>query len=191
MIMCLIAVTQATAIGSPSPSTAQSSAAAKTPVADQKLGDGPVDFRCDNLSIFTKPNRNVCHGNVVIRRGDMLICCQEFEGKADDNWAWESFTCSQDVRAQRGVETVWADKADFLQSENDLILTGRPVLHRGESVLEGERVVIDVREDHARITKPRGRMAGGVEINNSPVPQSPPLPTGPLPAKCPLPAIKR
>jgi hypothetical protein len=155
---------------------------------DRKLGEGAIDFRCDNMFIYTKPNRNVCRSHVVIRRGDMLVCCEAFEGMADEKWVWQSFVCKDDVRAQRGIETVWADKAEFLTAENDLVLTGHPVLHRGDSILEGERVILDVKEDHARISKPRGRM--DTEPNKLP-PQPPPLPTGPLPALCPIPALKR
>lgn len=182
----------------PAPSSKPASTAVpnpKTPaphaapaVADKKLGEGPVDFRCDNLTIHTKPNRNTCRANVVIRRGDMLVCCEVFEGFADDSWAWQRFTCTKDVRAQRGIETVWADKAEFFTADNDLVLTGHPVLHRGDSVLEGERVILDVKEDHARIFRPRGRM----DMEASQLPKTPPaVPDGPLPAVCPIPALRR
>ena len=100
--------------------------AAKNGAVDKKLGEGPVDFRCDNMFVYTKPNRNVCRANVVIRRGELLVCCELFEGQADEKWVWQSFTCSQDVRAQRGTELVWADKAEFFQGTSDLVLTGRP-----------------------------------------------------------------
>ena len=173
---------------STNPNASHKPAVEKPGMADKKLGDGPVDFRCDNLTIYTKPNRNMCKANVVIRRGDMLVCCEVFEGFADENWAWQRFTCSKEVRAQRGIETVWADKAEFFAAENDLVLTGRPVLHRGDSILEGERVILDVKEDHARIFRPRGRM----DMDANQLPKTPPaIPEGPLPAICPIPALRR
>lgn len=158
---------------------------------DKKLGEGPVDFRCDNMFVYSKPNRNVCRANVVVRRGTMLICCDVFEGQADEQWTWQSFTCSGDVRAQRGIETVWADKAEFFQQRSDLILTGKPLLQRGDSVLEGERVMMNVKEDQARVIQARGRMDMG-KGGSKPLPKSVvEMPVGPLPATCPIPAVAR
>src|SRR4051812_21134041 len=73
----------------PKPTEARGKAAA--PLADKRLAEGVLDFRCDSMLIYTKPNRNVCRGHVVLRRGDLLACCESFEGMADDKWAWQSF----------------------------------------------------------------------------------------------------
>ena len=146
-------------------------------------GDAPLDFRCDNMQVFSKPNRTVCQANVVVRRGDLLLCCVTFEGFADDAWGWQRFICTENVRARRIDEIMWSDRAEFVLATNELFLTGRPLLKRGKSLLEGERVVVDIKDDHARVEKPRGHF----EAANAAAPE-PPLPAlvGPLPMTCPL-----
>jgi lipopolysaccharide export system protein LptA len=159
-------------------------AAAPAPAKPEGLGHGPIDFRCDAMQVFTKPNRVVCTNNVVVRRADLLVCCRQWEGYADGNGGWERFVCADDVRAQRPGELAWASKATFIMSTSDLVLTGRPLLRRGKSLLEGEMIVIDTKHDHARVEKPRGRME---PADQTPPPVEAPLPTGPLPATCPVP----
>lgn len=143
------------------------------------------------MQVHTKPNRAVCTGNVIVRRSDMLVCCKEFEGIANDKWEWQRLICHTDVRAQRGEELMWSDKAEFLPETQDLVLTGRPVVARGESVLEGEQVLVNVKEDRARVIKPRGRI-GTQELSG----KAPPLVGGTgepvaLPATCPVGPVKR
>jgi lipopolysaccharide transport protein LptA len=139
------------------------------------------------MVIKTEPNRNICSGRVVVRRGEMLVCCNTFEGVADARWQWQRFVCTGDVRASRDVETAWADKAEFFVADNDLVLTGHPLLHRGDSLLEGERVTMNIQEDYARVVKPRGRMgqSGATPLGRRPLP----IPTGALPTLCPIPPL--
>ena len=146
--------------------------------------EAPLDFRCDRMQVFSKPNRTLCHDNVVVRRGDLLVCCAVFEGLADEDWGWEKFVCSENVRAQRTDETMWSDRAEFVLATHELLLTGRPLLKRGKSVLSGQRVIVDVKQDHARIEKPRGHFEASRPTATRTV--APAL-TGPLPALCPLP----
>ena len=151
------------------------------PVAD--LGEGPIDFRCDSGQMFTKPNRAICRNNVVVRRGELLVCCHLFEGFANDEGTWERFVCSDDVRARRGSEIMWANKAVFILETSDLILTGRPAVQRGQSIFRGERIVIHTKSDRARIERPRGTM----QPADTPIPAADTLPLkGALPARCPI-----
>ncbi|MEE8408054.1 MAG: LptA/OstA family protein [Myxococcota bacterium] len=154
----------------------------------ESLGDGPLDFRCNSMQIKTKPNRTVCRDDVVVRRGNLLVCCNVFEGYATNDWGWERFVCIDEVRAQRGDETMWADKAAFDVETSALVLTGRPRLHRGKSILEGKRIVIDVENDRARIEQPRGRLESIKSNVLHGVSHSQELPLeGKLPDTCPLP----
>lgn len=168
-------------------------AGASTPTStkNQLAGQGPLDFQCDNMQVRTKPNGAVCTGNVIVRRSDMLVCCKQLVGVANDKWEWQSLICQDDVRAQRGEELMWSDKAEFLPETQDLVLTGRPIVVRGESVLEGEKVLVNIKEDSARVIKPRGRI-GTQEISG----KAPPLVGGSgdavaLPKVCPVGPAKR
>ena len=64
------------------------------------------------------------------------------------------------------------------------------MLHRGESIIEGDKVTMNVKEDHARVSKPRGRMDLDGAKKAITVP-APPAPSGPLPASCPVPPLAR
>jgi lipopolysaccharide export system protein LptA len=143
------------------------------------------------MQVLTKPNRTICIGNVVFRRGPTLVCCQRFEGFANDQWDLERGVCTEDVRARRGEELMWSDKADYTAASGELVLTGRPLLRRGQSLIEGERVIAHVREEQAKIDKPRGRVVSETE-GASPRQAPPPKASeGPLPQACPLPASSK
>ncbi len=164
------------------------SAPAPKGVPKDLSAQGPLDFRCDGMQVHSKPNRTVCSGNVVVRRSDVVLCCQEFEGIADEHWQWQRLLCKGDVRAQRGEETMWAEQAEFMPGSGDLVLTGHPSVKRGASLILGDEVAVNINEDRARIKRPRGRIAKEEQSGK-------PLPTAggkgdpqPLPASCPVPA---
>ena len=163
------------------------SAAASKPGMAELAGQGPLDFRCDNMQVFSKPNRTLCRGNVVMRRSDILVCCVQFEGVADERWQWEKLVCNEDVRAQRGDEILWADKAELMPKSSDVVLTGRPVVRRAESVIEGERITVNASEDRARVDKPRGHFGpNDFKVSTKPAPPAAAAPA-PLPGTCPVP----
>lgn len=145
----------------------------------------PVDFVCESMQLFSKPNRAVCNVDVVVRQGDLLLCCEQFEGYMNERGGWERLVCSQKVRAQRRGELMWADRATFILATNDLILIGHPALQRGKSILNGERIVIDTKLERAHIEQPHGRLAPATDTTAEPA--ALPL-TGELPRKCPIPA---
>lgn len=144
---------------------------------------GPLDFRCDEMNLESKPNRVSCTGNVVARRDTLLVCCDRFEGAADNQWQWRSFKCVNDVRAVRGSELMWSDQALFNLDTGELMLTGRPRLRRGPNLIDGTEISIETETDRARVIRPRGRLAPDA----SETPFAFAIPKGQLPAKCPLP----
>jgi lipopolysaccharide export system protein LptA len=209
------AAVEAPAAAAPKPAPPAPKPAAPVPAHRPEAmgGQGPLDFRCDKMQVLTKPNRTLCEGNVVFRRGTAFVCCKHFEGFANDKWDLERGVCTDDVRAQRGEELMWSEKADYTAQSGELVLTGRPVLRRGLNIIEGERVVALVNEDQARVDKPKGHLvpeeqapatgakpaeAPSAKPADGPKPPAPKLPpppppymSGPLPATCPLPVAPR
>lgn len=170
----------------PGASTPTAKPASKPASALPKMGSGPLDFRCDGMRVTSKPNRVTCEGNVIVRRADLLVCCELFEGVADEKWSWLSFVCKRDVRGARTDELMWSQQADFDLTTGVLLLTGKPRLQRGASLVDGERVVIETETEKARIDKPQGRITPS-ELE---APQGPAslVPLGAeLPAICPVP----
>lgn len=150
---------------------------------ERKAPEGPLDFRCDRMNLESKPNKGFCTGNIVARRDTLLVCCDRFEASANDKWDWQQFVCVDRVRALRGDELMWSERAHFNLDTGALTLTGNPRLRRGPNLLRGDRIVIDTRTDRAQVIRPRGILDPDAEI-----PEAAALPSGELPAKCPLPA---
>jgi lipopolysaccharide transport protein LptA len=142
----------------------------------------PLDFRCDAMQVHSDPNKTVCTGHVVIRRGDVWVCCNRFIGTADKNWEWEHLLCEGDVRAMRNGEWAWSEHAEFFYRENDVVLWGNPVLQRGDNVLFGEKIRIDTAVRKAHVIKPRGWMVS----KEKPVNAGSWSLKGKLPVVCPL-----
>jgi len=151
---------------------------------DAPLGKGPIDFRCDAMKAFSDPDRVECYDNVVVRRGGLLLCCEKFEGFANAAGDWEKLICEQNVRAQNKDELMWSQRATFLVAQSDLILTGKPQLHRGKSILNGTRIVVDTEKRIARVEEPNGRVSSKLANPARP----PKAMSGALPSTCPLPA---
>ena len=149
-------------------------------------GGGPLDFRCDHMTVIPAPQekRTQCRGNVVIRRGPMWVCCADFTGLAAENWQWQQVLCQGDVRAARGDELMWSDKATFYVGASDLLLTGRPLLMRGQSAITGSRILVNVQTNRAQVSDSRGRL---VREASKAAPKPKNTPQAALPATCPLP----
>lgn len=158
---------------------------------DDQTMQGPLQFRCDNMQIFTKPNSTLCVGNVVFRRGPLLGCCNIFEGLADENWNLKQATCKQNVRAKHNDELIWSEHSVYDPVSGDLTFTGSPIVRRGQSVISGKRIIANVNEERARVEKPQGVLINEPQDNTSPTTQTIFLEKTPLPAKCPLPGPKR
>ncbi len=168
---------------------APETAAKEPPISKAALaGEGPLLFRCDSSKLKSNPNRTVCIGNVVFRRGNILGCCERFEAELDEEWGARQAVCQGDVRALRDQELMWAERADYVTATAELVLVGKPLVRRGESVIEGTRVVAQVDEEQVQIEKPRGRFVMGeqpIELNFAK------YLTGALPSRCPLPRAPR
>lgn len=152
------------------------------PTAKRRPPKGPLDFRCDQMNLESKPNQAICTGNVVARRDNLLVCCERFEASADTKWDWQTFLCMDRVRALREDEWMWSERAEFDLKTGLLTLTGKPRLRRGPNLLRGTSIVIDTESDRAKVLKPRGVLDPDAEM-----PQPMPIPAGNLPSKCPLP----
>jgi len=162
---------------------APAATAAATPATTRvKTRQGPIEFKCDSMQVLTNPNRGICRDNVIVRRGDLMVCCSQFVGAATPDWEWSSFTCEGDVIARRTNETMWSHKATFNLKTFELVLTGAPLLQRGKSYLQGTKITLNIHNDQAQINQPRGVMIK----TRSPTVLTP-ITTGPLPKQCPLP----
>lgn len=122
-----------------------------------ELRQGPIEFRCDSMQVSSEPNQSICDKNVVVRRGDLLVCCSKFTGHANKDWEWTGFSCQGDIRAQRAGEISWAAEANFDLKSSQLSMTGKPLLKRGKSYLAGTEILLNVTTDRAMVREAHGR----------------------------------
>ena len=145
-----------------------------------------VEFRCDNMQVDTKTHTTLCTDNVVLRRGDVLLCCNKLEVHSDHEWNWQTFNCLENVRAKRKNELMWSNKASFHHQKNEIYLTGKPYLKRGASLLTGKKIIIDLSQEAAKVIKPRGTI-NSTNAEKTKVSHIE-LPAKLLPEQCPIPS---
>ena len=159
------------------------SATSTTPSADS--APKPVDFVCDSMEVQDKPRSLQCSGNVVLRQDNLILCCDRFTGFMDQNSRWTQFHCQDKVRASRNGELMWSREARFIIKESRLTLTGKPILQRGNDILQGQKIVVRTDQDRVNIVKPEGRIRPRNEVVTRQNPQW--ATSGKLPHRCPLP----
>ena len=152
----------------------------------KEIKPSPVEFRCDNMQVDTKKHITLCYKNVVLRRGDVLLCCNTLEAHSDANWNWQTFNCQEQVRAKRNNELMWSNNARFHHQKNKIYLTGKPFLKRGASLLSGKKIIIDLSTEAAKIIKPRGTInsENAKQTNANEIA----IPVDTLPNLCPIPS---
>ena len=149
--------------------------------------DLPIEFRCDSMQLQRLNHRYICRGNVIVRQGNLTLCCQQLEGLTDLEGRWQEVRCSRDVRLQRLNDLAWGERAVYRPDRRQATLTGAPILRRGESVLTGRQIVIHLDSDRVDIDGPAGHVHPETVSQSSPQSEQ----TAPLPAVCPLPAAGR
>lgn len=142
---------------------------------------GPVPFRCDGLKMDGKAHSVRCAGNVVVRYGTMLLCCNHFTAHADDSWHWQTMRCAGDVRGYLDGRWVWGNQADYVTATGMLRVTGKPLLKQGTTWFAGSALAVDVPRERISLAHPTGVLDRTPRVGN------PPPRYATLPDRCPLP----
>ena len=144
----------------------------------------------DSLQTLNRLHRLVGSGGVVLRQCGVpvpwILCCDAVEGQADVAWAWQHIRCTGHVRALRGGEQLFAERADFNPGKQVLTLTGSPRLRRGDSLLRGDRIDVDLGGQALTIARPRGALAPPAAAGSDVAPGIAWAPGAALPDSCPL-----
>ena len=140
------------------------------------------------MDVAVQPKQVTCRAHVVLKQDELIVCCELLRlFSSEQDGSWERFTCSQDVRAHRGKEMVWAEHAVYRVANSELVLTGRPRIRQGSNFVHGERIIMSMSVDRARVERPQGR----VVQQAAPMEMKPMLKDRPLPETCPIPARAR
>lgn len=136
----------------------------------------PVEMSAKGgLTVDLKRHVGVAKKDVVIRRDDVTVCCDEAEAHYSGNQI-ERVTCRGRVVIVRPDGTqATADVAVFLAAQDQVTLSGNAEVVTPEAKLSGEKIVYDIGKDQLEVAGKKSRFQYGPKKG---------APT-PLPRSCP------
>src|SRR5262245_22000911 len=118
----------------------------------------PVEMTSSGgVSIDLKKKIGIAKGDVVIKREDVLVCCDEAEAHYLSNKI-ERVTCRGRVVIVRpdGTHAI-VKEAVFVASEDKVTLSGEVHVTSEAADLEGEKIVYDIGRDRLEVVGGRSR----------------------------------
>jgi lipopolysaccharide export system protein LptA len=101
--------------------------AAQAPVQDCKGPGQELDVTADQMTFDSKTHTFVFENNVHVRRCDMTLTCDRLRVMNDaQRNRVERIVATGNVRMQQGVRRVQAERAEYFDAEQKLVLTGQP-----------------------------------------------------------------
>jgi lipopolysaccharide transport protein LptA len=135
----------------------------------------PVEMSSSGgLSIDMKRQVGFTKGDVVIKRDDVLVCCDEAEAKYAGSKI-ERITCRGRVVIIRPDGTrATANLAVFEAAADKVTLTGEAHVVKEDSAITGSRIIYDIGRDHLEVDGSRStvkfKQPGKDEIPSRPCP---------------------
>jgi lipopolysaccharide transport protein LptA len=133
----------------------------------------PVEMTSSGgLSIDLKKKIGIARGDVLIKRDDVLVCCDEAEAHYQANKI-ERVTCKGRVVIVRPDGTrATAALAVFIATEDKVTLSGAAHVVTEGADLQGEKIVYDIKNDRLEVegTKSRFKYSPGQTINSKETP---------------------
>ncbi len=119
----------------------------------------PVELTAaGGLSLDLSRGVGVARRDVVVRRDDVTVCCDEAEARYAAN-RLERVTCRGRVEIVRADGTrARADVAVFVASEDRITLSGKAEVFARDARLEGERIVYDIGADRLEVEGAASRL---------------------------------
>lgn len=139
------------------------SQASAADILQKKIGnskDGPVVIRSKSLEIDNKKRVVSFTGPVEARKEDMLIRCRQmfvyYEEKSQSDAAEKKdlkidrIVAKGEVRIDRdGGVSATAEEAIYYESEEKIVLRGKPVVKQDDDSVEGSVITLFLREDRS------------------------------------------
>lgn len=132
------------------------------PAAAQTVGFGgaradtsaPVEVTADTLRVIQDTGEAVFTGNVLIGQGDMRISAESVTVVYAEGGQQriKSLNATGGVTLVSGPDAAEADAAAYDVASGHIVLTGNAMVARGENVLAGDRVEIDLADGSASVS---------------------------------------
>ena len=149
--------------------------------------DQPVKIQAGTLEVRDKDKVATFSGNVEVKQGDTTLLANSLDVHYEDDGSAPATTPSavpngqqriKLIEAKGGVKIIQKDQAAtgdtglFNMRNNVVTLSGNVVLTRGQDVLRGQRLVVDLNNGVSRIESGRessgGRVEGMFRAGNAP-----------------------
>ncbi|MFO8072873.1 MAG: LptA/OstA family protein [Polyangia bacterium] len=122
---------------------------------------GTAEIEADRLRIDNSSRTAVFEGHVRAVYGRLVLTCERMEAVYDERGDVISLHARGGVTVVRGEARARAGSARLEAESETLVLEGAPVLVRGPSRLEGERIEVGLADGRIEVTGARGRFELG------------------------------
>ncbi len=133
---------------------AEESAAALKPRAQAHLGQAgdPLEIISDWTEADRQKGTITFGGKVVARQKDMVLYADRVINYFDmDSQKLVKAIAVGNVKLNQADKFVTCEKAELLQAERKITLTGNPVMWQGENRVSGERIIIYLNQSQAEV----------------------------------------
>lgn len=151
-----------------------------SPEPEGRLARAPIEMSSDGgIRIDLRRRTGTAEGHVVIRRRDLVVCCDRAVARYGSDRISE-VTCRGNVVIHRadGMR-IMAAQARFVADRERLVLTGGVRVWREEGYLSGQRIEFDLARDRLDVRGPGSTLV----LAEGATP--PPSPACPRPASAP------
>jgi lipopolysaccharide export system protein LptA len=136
-----------------------------------------IQVSSDTLEIDNKLNLVTFTGNVYAKRDAFTINCEKMfihykkiEGKTDPqntNSGIEKIIATGEVKISRSDGSLaMADKAVYYQDNDELVLTGKPVVKQGDDFVEGSSITLFIKENRSIVKDAKAVLYSKTEEGN-------------------------
>jgi len=128
--------------------------------ADTRL---PIEVTANELVVDRSRRLAIFRGDVEARQGSLLLRADEVqvsyrEDGAQDSQMIQRIEARGHVRLSSAIETANGESAVYDLDRGTVVMEGNVVLTRGDNVVQGERLVVDLRARTAVVEATRGRV---------------------------------
>jgi len=124
--------------------------AAALPSGSDSQRRAPVEVTADSMEADDAAKTVVFIGHAVAKQGDVTIYGDRLtiHAVAGDQDV-ERMIAEGNVRIVQGQRTATADRAEYLRAEERIVLTGTPRVSEGQNWVQGQEIVLYIRENRS------------------------------------------
>ncbi len=110
-------------------------------------------------------------GNVVAKKGELKIVCKKMvvyysvsKNSSSNKSSISKIVATGNVKIYRGKQggVATSNKAVYYQGNDKVILTGKPMVKQGQNFVEGDRIIIYLKENRSVVESSKNRSVKAV-----------------------------